>query len=103
MQCTLLDLTATSIANDIKRFATDCHRVLVCGGGAQNAALMTRIAQQLPGTKIDKTDAFGVPAQQVEALAFAWFAKQAIERHALDLRATTGARHAAVLGAIYPR
>ena len=103
VQCTLLDLTATSIANDIKRYATDCDRVLVCGGGAQNTALMARIAQQLPGTKIDKTDAFGVPAQQVEALAFAWFAKQAIERHALDLRATTGARHAAVLGAIYPR
>ena len=103
VQCTLLDLTATTIANDIKRYATDCDRVLVCGGGAQNTALMARIAQQLPGTKIDKTDAFGVPAQQVEALAFAWFAKQAIERHALDLRATTGARHAAVLGAIYPR
>ena len=103
VQCTLLDLTATSIANDIKRYAADCGQVLVCGGGAQNAALMTRLAQQLPATKIDKTDAFGVPAQQVEALAFAWFAKQAIERQALDLRATTGARHAAVLGAIYPR
>ncbi len=103
VQRTLLELTATSIVNDIKRYATDCNRVLVCGGGAQNGALMARLAQQLPGTKIDKTDAFGVPAQQVEALAFAWFAKLAIERHALDLRATTGARHAAVLGAIYPK
>lgn len=103
VQCTLLELTAAAIANDIKRYATDCDRVLVCGGGAQNTALMTRIAQQLPRAKVDKTDAFGVPAQQVEALAFAWFAKQAIERHALDLRVTTGARHATVLGAIYPK
>ena len=103
VQCTLLDLTATSIANDIKSYAPDCGQILVCGGGAQNAALLTRIAQQLPRAKVDKTDAFGIPAQQVEALAFAWLAKQTIEHRALDLRATTGARHAAVLGAIYPR
>jgi anhydro-N-acetylmuramic acid kinase len=102
VQATLLDLTATSIANDITRFAPECDRVLICGGGAQNSALMRRIAEKIPNAKMDKTDAFGVPAQQVEALAFAWLAKQAIEHRAVDLRTTTGARHAAILGAIYP-
>ena len=102
VQATLLELTANSIANDVKRYSPDCGQLLICGGGAQNTALMAGIAKRLPGAKTDKTDAFGVPAQQVEALAFAWFAKQAIERHALDLRATTGAKHAAILGAIYP-
>ena len=103
VQTTLLALTASSIASDINRYSPDCTRVLVCGGGAQNPALMKRITELLPRTKIEKTDALGVPAQQVEALAFAWFAKQAVDHRHLDLTATTGARHAAVLGAIYPK
>jgi anhydro-N-acetylmuramic acid kinase len=103
VQATLLELTAASIADQIDRHAPDCVRVLVCGGGAQNAALMARIAERLPRAKIDTTDALGVPAQLVEALAFAWMAKQTVERRALDLRTTTGAKHAAIIGAIYPR
>ena len=103
VQATLLDLTAASIANDVKRIVPECARVLVCGGGAQNSALMGRISELLPLAKVGRTDAFGVPAQQVEALAFAWLAKQAIERRAVDLRATTGAAHATILGAIYPK
>ena len=103
VQSTLLDLTAASIADDIERYAPDCTRVLICGGGAQNPLLMSRIAQRMPGATIARTDSLGVPAQQVEALAFAWFAKQTIERRAMDLRATTGASHAAILGAIYPK
>ena len=103
VQATLLDLTAASIANEVERLAPECNRVLVCGGGEQNSALMRRISELLPNAKIDRTDAFGVPAQQVEALAFAWLAKQAIERSAVDLTATTGATHATILGAIYPK
>ena len=103
VQATLLALTADAISDHIKRYAPDCARVLVCGGGAHNTALTSRIAKQFPGAKIDKTDEFGVPAQQVEALAFAWLAKQAIESRSLNLCATTGARHANVLGAIYPK
>ena len=101
VQATLLELTASSIADHIKRFAPNCVCVLVCGGGANNKALMLRLAELLPRARLDKTDAFGVPAQHVEALAFAWLAKQAIECRSLNLCATTGAKHASVLGAIY--
>ena len=103
VQATLLELTASSISDNVKRYLPDCAGVLVCGGGAYNKALMLRIAELLPSAKLEKTDAFGVPAQQVEALAFAWFAKQTIERRPLEMRATTGARHANILGAIYPK
>ena len=77
--------------------------MLICGGGAYNKTLTARIAQQLSLAVVTRTDSLGLPAQQVEALAFAWFAKQAVEGRALDLRATTGAKRAAVLGAIYRR
>lgn len=103
VQATLLNLTAQSIANDIHRHAQGCTEILVCGGGAQNITLLARLAEYLPEATIAPTDKHGVPAQQVEALAFAWFAKQCIERRAVDLTATTGAAHANVLGAIYPK
>ena len=103
VQATLLALTANSISDHVKRYAPGCTSVLICGGGAYNTTLISQITLQLPLAKIAKTDSLGVPAQQVEALAFAWFAKQAVEGRALDLRATTGAKRAAVLGAIYPK
>ena len=103
VQATLLALTANSISDHVKRYAPGCTSVLICGGGAYNKTLTARIAQQLSRAVVARTDSLGLPAQQVEALAFAWFAKQAVEGRALDLRATTGAKRAAVLGAIYRR
>ena len=103
VQATLLALTANSISDHVKRYAPGCTSVLICGGGAYNATLISQITQQLPQAKVARTDSLGVPAQQVEALAFAWFAKLAVEGRALDLRATTGAKRVAVLGAIYPK
>ncbi|NJS36971.1 MAG: anhydro-N-acetylmuramic acid kinase, partial [Brachymonas sp.] len=44
----------------------------------------------------------GLPPQEVEATAFAWLAKQCVERVALPLTSVTGARGSRVLGGIYP-
>ncbi len=102
VQATLLYLTVWSITDHIARFAPSATRVLVCGGGAQNAALMHELAARFSGGIIETTDMHGVAAQQVEALAFAWLAKQAMAQTPLDMTATTGAKHPVILGAIYP-
>jgi len=47
------------------------------------------------------TAVLGVPAQDVEALAFAWLAREALAGRAAGLPSVTGARGPRVLGAIY--
>ena len=102
IQATLLALSAQTIIDHVARYAPRTKRILVCGGGASNRTLVNDIANRFTGGAVEHTDAFGVPAQQVESLAFAWLAMRAIERQAVDMTTTTGAAHACILGAIYP-
>jgi anhydro-N-acetylmuramic acid kinase len=102
IQATLLELTAWAIAEHVLRFLPGAARLLLCGGGAYNSALRNAIARRLPHATIESTLACGVDPRHVEALAFAWFAKCAIERHALDLTRTTGARGPRIAGCITP-
>lgn len=103
VQATLAELTARSCADGVQRHAPRTQELLVCGGGARNDDLMARLRRRLPGIDVRPTDARGLPAQQVEAAAFAWLAHRALERLPGNLPAVTGARGLRVLGAIYPR
>ena len=103
VQATLAELTAGVCADDVHRYAPDARELLLCGGGAANAHLVERLAVLLPGVAVTPTDTRGLPAQQVEAAAFAWLAAAFRDRAAGNLPAVTGARGLRVLGAIHPR
>jgi anhydro-N-acetylmuramic acid kinase len=104
VQATLLQLTATTLADAIAAHAPRTEAVYVCGGGAYNSVLMDAVAQRLgDSVKVASTDALGVPPNRMEALAFAWLAFRFNERQAGNLPAVTGAKGERVLGALYPR
>jgi anhydro-N-acetylmuramic acid kinase len=100
VQATLLALTTWGIASHVLAQATNAARLIVCGGGAFNTSLLHALSTALPKIRVEASDTHGVPAQEVEALAFAWLAQQCVEGRAIDLRRTTGAAHPGVLGAL---
>ncbi|GAC1034876.1 anhydro-N-acetylmuramic acid kinase [Pseudomonas sp. No.21] len=102
VQATLLELSARSMVDALKTAQADTLELLVCGGGAHNGALMRRLAELLPGTQVSATDSRGVPADWVEAMAFAWLAHCCLEGIPANRPSVTGARGLRVLGAIHP-
>lgn len=101
VQATLQRLTARTVANAIDAAAAGTREVFVCGGGARNPGLMRELAYCLQ-RPVRATDALGVPAQQVEALAFAWLAQAFVARRPAGLPDVTGARGPRILGTLYP-
>jgi anhydro-N-acetylmuramic acid kinase len=102
VQATLAELTARATADALRRHAPATSRLLVCGGGAFNGDLLRRLAALLPATQVQTTAEYGMPPQQVEALAFAWLAQAFVTRRPGNLPSVTGARGPRVLGALYP-
>lgn len=102
VQATLCELTARTAAAAVQAHAPDAAEVVVCGGGALNGDLMQRLARQLPGVPVVRSDERGLDVMQVEAAAFAWLAWAHVHRVPGNLPDVTGARGPRVLGALYP-
>ncbi len=103
VQATLTQLTARALADAVRAHAPEIADVLVCGGGARNATLLAMLRALLPDARVAPTDDEGVASAHVEALAFAWLAREALAGRPGNLPAVTGASGPRVLGAIYPR
>ncbi len=100
VQATLCELTAATIAQAIATSAPSCNRVIVCGGGAHNDDLMRRLGRRL-GNILETSDQYGIAADWIEGLAFAWLARERIAGRAGNVPSVTGARRPAMLGGIY--
>jgi anhydro-N-acetylmuramic acid kinase len=102
VQATLAELTVRAAVAAVQTQLPMTRRLLVCGGGAFNGALMRRLSELLPGIEVSETQASGLPAQQVEAAAFAWLAQSFINRLPGNCPAVTGAVGPRILGCLYP-
>ena len=96
---TLLELTAQSIANEVKKTSTNL--LIVCGGGVNNGYLMERLRDNLKGLKVTSSDEVGVSGEFMEAMAFAWLAHERVHKKCVKLSSVTGASRDSILGAIY--
>ncbi len=101
VQATLLALTARTVANALRATLPGTARVIGCGGGVNNALLMRALAVALPGSIVESTAAHGIDPDVVEALGFAWLARQTVLGRPGNLPSVTGASGPRVLGAIY--
>ncbi len=101
VQATLLALTAETVADAITRYCATATEIYLCGGGARNTTLVQALAALLAPRKIAITDALGIDAENVEAMAFAWLAARTLASQPGNLPAVTGARGPRILGAIY--
>ena len=102
VQATLVALTASSIGSAIQNHAPAVTALFVCGGGVHNPAIMTALKRALPGVQVASTAALGVDPDYMEAMGFAWLARQTLLGRPGNLPSVTGARGLRILGGIYP-
>lgn len=101
VQATLVELTARSIIEPILQYMAS-GEMLICGGGVHNAHLMSRLHELAkPNLVVSSTQKYGLDPDWIEAMAFAWLARQTLNKQIGNLPSVTGAKQAAILGGIY--
>lgn len=101
VQATLLALTARTVADALNAAQPGTARLIACGGGVHNPALMRALAATLPRVTVESSAAHGLDPDLVEAMGFAWLARQTVLGLPGNLPSVSGARGPRVLGAIY--
>ena len=96
-------LTATTVADAIRRLDPFPDELIVSGGGVRNDTIMSLIRQPLGDVPVLRTDDLGVPAEAKEAIAFALLGAATLDGEPSNVPAATGAKRAVVLGSVTPR
>jgi anhydro-N-acetylmuramic acid kinase len=98
---TLLQFTVRTVADAVGRGGVAGGELFVCGGAAMNDFFMQCLADALPAWAVQSTAARGIAPDQVEAIAFASFARRTVLGLPGNLPSVTGASRPCVLGAVY--
>ena len=101
IQATLVELTARSIAEAIRKLPLLPSAGYLCGGGAHNHYLQERLQLAIPECDLQTTGALGLDADFVEAAAFAWLARERLNLRAGNIPEVTRASQKTILGAVY--
>lgn len=102
VQRTLVEFTACSIINAINRFGhASTAQIILCGGGVHNHFLLERLEYHRGQHSLHSSAEFGIDPDWIEAIAFAWLAKQTLTGKPGNLPTVTGAKQAVILGGIY--
>ena len=102
VQATLLALTARTVADALHATQPRTRRVIACGGGVHNPVLLAALAEAMPDKIVESSALHGLDPDFVEAMAFAWLARECLAGRPGNLPAVTGAAGLRVLGAVYP-
>lgn len=96
---TLTEFTAMSLAHAYRHHLPRLPEIVVlCGGGALNPHLVSRLRYHLPECVFIKSDELGWPTQTIEGAAFAWLAAYRLWNRPSNITAATGAKAALPLG-----
>ena len=102
IQNTLTKFHAIACVAGVSSYGKESKELIDCGGGAFNTYVLQRLLAGLPWLRVSTSEQHGLPPLQVEAAAFAWLARQMLERRPGNLHSVTGAAGLRVLGAPYP-
>ncbi len=86
---TLVACAAAAVARGAEHFPAPVTRVLVCGGGRHNAALMAALSARI-GCAVEPVEAIGLNGDMLEAQAFAYLAVRVMRGLPTSGPATTG-------------
>ena len=101
IQASLCQFSAETIAEAIQKYTPLTQQTLICGGGIHNKTLIESIKNNVNHSVLSSMN-FGVNPDHVEAMAFAWLAKQTIHHMPGNITEVTGAKKPVILGGIYP-
>lgn len=100
LAATLAAYTVECVARSMEQFLVETpDELVVSGGGAFNACLMTGLAERLAPMKVvDSESALGLPVLAREAVSFALLADATLAEIPGNVPGVTGARRAVLLG-----
>jgi anhydro-N-acetylmuramic acid kinase len=86
---TLVAFTAMAIAKSVENYGRPIEKLIVCGGGRKNPAIMAALREQSIGRVVD-AEHVGWRGDDLEAEAFAYLAVRSVKGLPLSYPGTTG-------------